>query len=101
MLFRSGGPGVMGLVMEEEREETERGRSRREESVRRLRALCDPFTMKSLNTRLWTLHHLHHVRHFNVDFKCSYTLDYVATLFRSPIYALHGLAVRTIQCKVV
>jgi hypothetical protein len=34
---------------------------------------------------------------FNVDFKCSYTLDYIAALIRSPIYALHGLAVRAIQ----
>ena len=45
--------------------------------------------------------YLYHVGHFNVDFKCSYTLDYIATLFQSPVYALHGLAVRAIQCKVV
>ena len=32
--------------------------------------------------------------HFNVDLKYSYTLDYIAALFRSPIYALHGLAVQ-------
>ena len=36
---------------------------------------------------------------FNVNFKCSYTLDYIATL--SPKDALHGLAVRAIQRKVV
>ena len=36
-----------------------------------------------------------------VIFKCSYTLDYIATLFRSGIYALQGLAVCAIQCKVV
>ena len=34
-------------------------------------------------------------------FKCSYTLDYIATLFQSPIYELHSLAVRAIQSKVV
>ena len=45
--------------------------------------------------------YLYLVGHFNIDFKCSYTLDYISTLFRSPIYALHGLAVRAIQCKVV
>ena len=40
-----------------------------------------------------------HVGNFNVDFKCSFIqiLDYIAALFRSPIYALHGLAVRAIQ----
>ena len=38
---------------------------------------------------------------FNLDFKCSYTLDYIAALIRSPIYALHGLALRAIQCKVL
>ena len=43
----------------------------------------------------------YHVVHYNVDFKCSYTVDYIAILFRSPIYAVHGLAVRAIQCKVV
>ena len=40
---------------------------------------------------------LYHVGHFNVDFKCSLTLDYIANLFWSPIYALHGLALRAIQ----
>ena len=46
--------------------------------------------------------YLYHVGHCNVDFFfCSYTLDYIATLFRSTIYVLHGLAVRAIQCKVV
>ena len=45
--------------------------------------------------------YLYHVVHINVDLKWSYTLDYIATLFRSPIYALHRLAVRAIQCKVV
>ena len=44
---------------------------------------------------------LYHVGHFNVEFKCPYTRPYIATLFRSPIYALHGLAVHAIQCKVV
>ena len=42
---------------------------------------------------------LYHVGDFNVDF--SYTLDDIATLFWSPIYALHGLGVRAIQCKVL
>ena len=45
--------------------------------------------------------YLYHVGHFNVDFKCPYTLYYIATLFWSPTYALHGLAVHAIQCKVV
>ena len=45
--------------------------------------------------------YLYHVVHINVDLKWSYTLDYIATSFRSPIYALHRLAVRAIQCKVV
>ena len=44
--------------------------------------------------------YLYHV-HFNVKMECSYALDYVASLFRSPIYALHSLAVRALQCKVV
>ena len=43
---------------------------------------------------------LYYVGNFNVDFKCFYTIDYIATLFRSPINALH-LAVHAIQCKVV
>ena len=43
----------------------------------------------------------HHHGHFYVDFKCSYTLDYIATLSRSPVYVLHSLAVCAIQCKVV
>ena len=38
---------------------------------------------------------------FNVDVHCSYTLDYVAALIWSPMYALHGLAVCAIQCKVL
>ena len=44
--------------------------------------------------------YLYHVGPFNVDLKCSYTPDYIATLFLWPMYALHGLAVRAIQCKV-
>ena len=46
---------------------------------------------------------LYHVGHFNADFKCSYTLDYIATLSRSPIYALScvvAFAVRAMQCNV-
>ena len=39
--------------------------------------------------------------YFSVDFKCSYTHDYIATLSRSPVYALHSVAVCAIQCKVV
>ena len=31
----------------------------------------------------------------------AHLLDYIATLSRSPMYALHGLAVRAMQCKVV
>ena len=50
---------------------------------------------------IYFLFYLYHVGHVNVDFKCSYTLDYISTLFRSPIYALHGIAVRAIKCKVV
>ena len=38
--------------------------------------------------------YLYHIGHLNVHFKCSYTLDNIAALIRSPIYALHGLAVR-------
>ena len=30
---------------------------------------------------------------FNVNILCSYTLDYIAALNRSPMYASHGLAV--------
>ena len=30
-----------------------------------------------------------------------FPIDYIATLFQSPICALHGLAVSAIQCKVV
>ena len=45
--------------------------------------------------------YLYHVGRFNVDFKCSYTLDYIADLIQSPIDALHSLAVHAIQCKVV
>ena len=41
--------------------------------------------------------YLYHVGHF----KYSYALDNIATLFRSPMYALHGLALRAIQCQVV
>ena len=41
---------------------------------------------------------IYHVGNFNVDLKCFYTFVYIATLFRSPIDALHGLA---IQYKVV
>ena len=37
------------------------------------------------------------VGHSNLDLKCSCTLDYIASLFLSLIYALHGLAVRAIQ----
>ena len=44
--------------------------------------------------------YLYHVGNFNVDFKCSYTLDYTAILFRSPICALHGLAVLYVQYNV-
>ena len=51
--------------------------------------------------RFISILYLYYVGHFNVDFKCSYTLDYSATLFRPPIYALHGLAVRAIQFQVV
>ena len=45
--------------------------------------------------------YLYHVGGCNVDFKSSYTLDFIAALIRSPIYALHGHALRAIQCKVV
>jgi hypothetical protein len=45
--------------------------------------------------------YLYHVGGFNVVFKSSYTFDFIAALIRSPIYALHGLALRAIQCKVV
>ena len=45
--------------------------------------------------------YLYHVGGFNVVFKTSYTLDFIAALIRSPIYALHGLALRAIQCKVL
>ena len=45
--------------------------------------------------------YLYHNGHVNVDFKCFYTLDYIATLCRSPMNALHGLAVRAIQYKVM
>ena len=31
----------------------------------------------------------------------SRTLDFIAALIRSPIYASHGLALRAIQCEVV
>ena len=47
-----------------------------------------------------TSENVYHVGHFNVDLKCSYTLDYIDILFRSQMYALHGVAVRAIQCKV-
>ena len=30
-----------------------------------------------------------------------YTLDYIAALIRSPINALHGLAVHAVQCQVL
>ena len=33
-------------------------------------------------------------------FKCSHTLDYIAAIIQSSMCALHGLAVRAIQCKV-
>ena len=42
---------------------------------------------------------LYHVGHFNVGFKCSYTLDYSATLFWSPI--ARSCCVHATQCKVV
>ena len=42
--------------------------------------------------------YLYHVGGCNVDFKSSYTLDFIAALIRSSIY---GLALREIQCKVV
>ena len=45
--------------------------------------------------------YLYHVGRFNVDFKSFYTLDYIANVFRSQIYILHGLAVHAIQCKVM
>ena len=45
--------------------------------------------------------YLYHVGGFNVVFKSSYTLDFIAALIRSPIYALHGHTLRAIQCKVV
>ena len=45
--------------------------------------------------------YLYHVGGFNVVFKTSYTLDFIAALIRSPIYALPGLALRANQCKVL
>ena len=45
--------------------------------------------------------YLYHVGYLNVDLKCSYTLNYIATLFLSPIYLLLGLTGRAIQCKVL
>ena len=45
--------------------------------------------------------YLYHFGCSNFDFKCFYTLDYIAALIRSPMYALHGLAVRAIQRKVL
>ena len=38
---------------------------------------------------------------FYISFKCSYPLDCIASLLRSPSYALQGPNVRAIQCKVV
>ena len=43
----------------------------------------------------------YHVGQFNVDVKGSYTLDYIATLFRSSIYAKHCLSECAVQCTVV
>jgi hypothetical protein len=40
------------------------------------------------------------VGHFDLDLNCSYTLDHITALIRSPIYALRGLAVPSIQYKV-
>ena len=52
--------------------------------IRMPRTLIDLFSL-----------YLYHVCHFIVDFKCSYALDHIATLFRSPMYAFHfRLAVR-------
>ena len=49
--------------------------------------------------------HLYHVGHFNVELKCSYTLDYIVILFTydtmSHMYALLGLAVCAKRCNVI
>ena len=49
-----------------------------------------PSDVTTLSTKMAA--YLYHVGHFIVDLKCSYTLDYIATLFRSQMCALHGLA---------
>ena len=59
-----------------------------------------PFGRSHSGLTLFSMY-LYHVGHFDVDLKCLCTLDYIATLFCSPIYALHGLAERAIQCEVV
>ena len=56
----------------------------------------DSTKMAALVKRFISLY-LYHFGRFNVDLKCSYTLDYIATLFWSLIYALHGLAVRALR----
>ena len=53
-----------------------------------------------VNNDVFSLY-LYHVGGFNVVVKSSYTLNFIAALIRSPMFALHGLALRAIQCKVV